>query len=132
MIVLDTHTLIGWIQGDGALSDAASQAIQHTLDQGELLLISAITSWEIALLVSSGQLKLSMNTEKWLSTIASIEGVKFVPVDNDIALQSVQLPGEFHNDPADRMIVALARYYSIPVVTKDEKIRHYQYVKSIW
>jgi len=53
-------------------------------------------------------------------------------VDNEVAIQSVRLPGDFHPDPADRMITALSRHYSAPLVTNDSKIQNYKYVKTIW
>ena len=53
-------------------------------------------------------------------------------IDNEIGYKSTLLPGEFHNDPADRMIVATARKFAIPLVTADQKIRAYQHVKTIW
>jgi len=52
--------------------------------------------------------------------------------DNEVAIQSVRLPSEFHPDPADRMIVALARRLSTALVTSDAKIRAYKHVKTIW
>ena len=73
-----------------------------------------------------------MDVGSWLATIAEIEAVRFIPVDIEIATKSVALPGEFHKDPADRMIVATARKFAVPLVTKDEKIRSYVHVKSIW
>jgi len=74
----------------------------------------------------------SMDVENWLATVQQIPGVKFAPVDVDISVKSVQLPGEFHRDPADRLIVATARKYAAPLVTKDPKIRAYAHVKTIW
>ncbi len=50
----------------------------------------------------------------------SIDAVQFVPIDNGVAVQSVQLPGDFHPGPADRMITALARHYSAMLVTSEE------------
>jgi PIN domain nuclease of toxin-antitoxin system len=73
-----------------------------------------------------------MDIDDWLDTVASIEGLTFVSVDTDVAVQSVRLPGAFHPDPADRLIVALARHYSVPLVTADTKIRDYRHVKTIW
>jgi PIN domain nuclease of toxin-antitoxin system len=58
--------------------------------------------------------------------------MKFLPVDNEIARLSVSLPGKFHSDPADRMIVATARFLGAPLVTKDAKIRKYRHVKTVW
>jgi PIN domain nuclease of toxin-antitoxin system len=53
-------------------------------------------------------------------------------LDAEVAIKSVDLPGDFHKDPADRMIVATARKLAVPLVTKDDKIRAYAHVKTIW
>lgn len=84
------------------------------------------------MLVERGRLVLSMDVGSWLSTVAQIDAVHFLPVDVEVATKSVDLPGDFHKDPADRMIVATARKLSVPLVTKDEKIRAYAHVKTIW
>jgi PIN domain nuclease of toxin-antitoxin system len=132
VIVLDTHTLIWWVNGDTQLSKKAHEAIEKELSEDGQLMVSAITAWEIAMLVSKGRLILTMDIDEWIKTVASIEGVTFVSIDTDLAIQSVRLPGEFHADPADRLIVALARHYSAPLVSADTKIIEYQHVKTIW
>jgi PIN domain nuclease of toxin-antitoxin system len=48
------------------------------------------------------------------------------------AISSTQLPGRFHKDPADRMIIALARRHGAPLVTADARIRAYPHVEAIW
>lgn len=131
MIVLDTHILVWWVTGDAALSKKAKSVIEREQDGGEII-VSAISAWEITMLVEKDRLVLSMDVSSWLATVAEIEGVKFLPVDVEIANKSVVLPGEFHKDPADRMIVATARKLAVPVVTKDEKIQSYPHVKTIW
>lgn len=131
MIVLDTHALVWWVTGDPALSKKAKAAIMREQDGGEII-VSSISAWEIAMLVEREKLLLSMDVNSWLATVAQIEGVRFAPVDVEIATKSVTLPGEFHKDPADRMIVATARKFAVPLVTKDEKIRAYAHVKTIW
>jgi PIN domain nuclease of toxin-antitoxin system len=73
-----------------------------------------------------------MDIDSWLSTVREIPRARFAPVDVDIAVKSVQLPGLFHKDPADRMIVATARKFAAPLVTKDLKMRAYAHVKTIW
>lgn len=120
------------MNGDDQLSQKAGKAIDNELAGDARVLVSAISAWEIAMLVSKGRLALTMDIDDWVETVASIEGVSFVPVDTDVAVQSVRLPGEFHPDPADRIIVALARHYSVPLVTADAKIREYRHVKTIW
>ena len=133
MIVLDTHALIWWVNGDSKLSARARKVIESEISvDGGKILISAITAWEIAMLVSKNRLVLTMDLNEWLDTVRSIDAVQFVPIDNEVAVQSVQLPGDFHPDPADRMITALARHYSAMLVTSDDKIRNYRHVKTIW
>ncbi len=91
-----------------------------------------MTAWEIAMLVDRGRLTLSMDVTAWLAVVEAIEAVRFVPIDNEIGVKSVELPGEFHRDPADRIIVATARKLGVPIVTADEKIRAYPHVRTIW
>lgn len=132
MIVLDTHALLWWVSGDTqSLSPTAARAIGHEM-QGGKVLVSSISAWEIAMLIAKGRIGLSMDIEQWLKTVAEIPSLSFVPIDNEIALKSVELPGEFHKDPADRMIVATARKFSAPLVTADEKIQAYAHVKTLW
>jgi PIN domain nuclease of toxin-antitoxin system len=131
MIVLDTHTLVWWVAGDPLLSKAAKAAISRVAEPGGII-VSAISTWEIALLVARGKLVLSMDVDAWLETIKAIEQIRFMPIDNEIATKSVLLPGQLHNDPADRMIIATARKLAAPLVTRDEKIRAYPHVKTIW
>ncbi len=132
MIVLDTHALIWWVNGDRKLSLRASKVICKILKDGGELLVSSITAWEIAMLVKKERLLLTMDISEWIATTAAIDGVRYVPIDNELALHSVDLPGEFHPDPADRMITALARRYNLPLVTADERIRNYKFVKTVW
>ena len=133
MIVLDTHALIWWVNGDDKLSKEAIKAIDKEMgDEKGQILISSISTWEIALLVEKKRLKLTLDIDEWIQTVTEIDKVKFVAVDNQLAIQSVRLPGDFHPDPADRMITALSRHFSAPLITSDQKIRNYQYVKTIW
>lgn len=132
MIVLDTHVLVWWVNGSESLSANASQAIKETLANDSEVLVSSISAWEIAMLITKGRLVLSMDVETWLGEVSRIDGVRFVPVNNEIGIESTALPGEFHKDPADRIIVATARKFAVPVVTADEKINQYAHVKTIW
>jgi PIN domain nuclease of toxin-antitoxin system len=132
LIVLDTHVLVWWLAGqDGFLSAAARQAIERERSGGEML-VSSISGWEIAMLVARKRLALSMDVAEWLANASEVEALTFVPVDNEIAVRSTQLPGEFHKDPADRIIVATSRKFGAPLVTADQKIRDYGYLQTVW
>lgn len=131
MIVLDTHALVWWFSGSSRLSNKAMQAIESGL-RGDGVVASSISAWEIAMLVAKGRLEFSIDISRWLELAGQTEGFRFIPIDNLLAVQSVTLPGEFHADPADRMIVALARQLGAPLITADDKIARYAHVKSIW
>ncbi len=131
MIVLDTHAWIWWVSSPEYLSETAKQTIDEAAT-GKNIFISSISAWEIAILVSRGRLKLTMNPADWVAASEALPFFDFVPVSNSIALKSVQLPGILHNDPADRIIIATAVSLGAVLVTKDEKIRNYPHVKTVW
>ncbi len=83
-------------------------------------------------LVHRGRLHLALDVSTWLARAETIPALVFVPVDTEIAVKSVELPGVFHKDPADRIIVATARKYAATIVTADAKIRAYPHVQTIW
>ncbi len=130
MIVLDTHTLVWWVSGQSDLSKNAKTTIEKERTKGEVI-VSSVSAWEIAMLVDRGRLVLTMEVGQWLATVTKIQGLGFMPVDTDIAVNAVAL-ADFHKDPADRMIVATARRLSASLVTKDEKIRAYRQIRTIW
>ncbi|SAK69047.1 twitching motility protein PilT [Caballeronia fortuita] len=131
MIVLDTHALLWWVEGRG-LSKPARAAIDREVQEEGEIVVSTMTAWEVMLLIKKGRLRLAMDVAGWFDRIGRIAGVRFAPIDRHIALASADLPGEFHSDPADRMIVATARSLSAPLVTKDRQIRSYEHVRTIW
>ncbi|MGV8921400.1 MAG: type II toxin-antitoxin system VapC family toxin, partial [Pseudomonas sp.] len=122
VIVLDTHSLIWWLNGDEHLSSPAQDAIDGALHAATPILVSAISAWEIAMLVERNRIALAMDLDEWLAAVESVEGVSIVPVTQQVAVHSARLPGEFHKDPADRMIVALARERNALLVTADQRI----------
>lgn len=131
MIVLDTHAWIWWISNPEKLGTTAASAIEQAIEKNSILL-SSISTWEITLLVAKGRLTLSIDVRDWVRKTESLPFIRFMPVDNTIALRSVDLPGTFHADPADRIIVATALSTGMPLVTKDEKIRACSFVQTIW
>jgi len=133
VIVVDTHVIVWW--ADGAF-DKLSKPAKKYLDRSEKtdggILVSAISAWEIAILVAKGRLILAMEVDDWLNHVETLPGVRILPIDRHTAVQSTGLPETFHQDPADRIIVATARRLNLPLVTADKRIRTYSYVKTIW
>ncbi len=129
MITLDTHALVCWLSGRKSLSRAAREAIEKELNGGEIL-ISAISALEVSDLVESGHLVLSMDTPSWLATVASIEGVRIVPVDAEIAFRAARLSPTLPSN--QRIIVATARTFGGSLVTQNSGVRALTHVETIW
>ncbi len=132
MIVLDTHILVWWVSNPKKLSKKAQEIIKSEIKKNVQLLVSSISVWEIYLLVKKGRLHLTIDVDTWLEKVESLPFVEFIPVDNRIAAKSVNLPGEFHDDPADRIVVATAKEKGAILLTSDKRIRKYPHVHSLW
>ena len=131
MILLDTHALIWWVSGDARLPESTAKLITQNLAENAVL-ISAISAWEVAQLVARDRLVLSRPVCDWLDLVQAINGVHFVPIDHRVAVESVNLPGDFHKDPADRFLVATARLLGATLLSCDDKIRAYAHVNTFW
>lgn len=92
--------------------------------------ISAISVWEVAKKVSIDKLTLSIPVRDWLVQATRKPFIEIIPLSVDIALESTILPGVFHKDPADQIIVASARQSNITILTTDRLILAYQHVKT--
>ena len=96
------------------------------------VMISSISVWEVALLVAKKRLILTLELNDWIAKSEMLPFFKVIPVDNSVAIKSVNLPQPLHTDPADRIIIATAISLGAPLVTKDEKILNYSHVQTIW
>jgi len=131
MILLDTHIWLWLLHDPSQLSDPARVAIDAEEPQNGLL-VSAISVWEVAVKSSIGKLTLPLPIDEWYKLAQTETGITIESLSPLDAIASTQLPGNFHKDPADRILVAIARRYGIPLVTCDAKILNYQYVQTIW
>ena len=109
MIILDTHIWIWWVDGDLELSQSCYDFISEHEADG--LGVCAISCWETAKLVELGRLPLPLPVGEWLAKALAYPGILLLPLLPDVAVESTQLPGTFHRDPADQIIVATARLY---------------------
>lgn len=124
--ILDTHTLIWFLNGDDKLSKRAREVIE---DQGNTKFISIASIWEIAIKISLDKFKFEQGFMKFLNLIDE-NGFEVLPISFEHALIVSTL--EFiHRDPFDRLILAQAISGNTTVITKDEQIRKYE-VKIVW
>ncbi|MBE9011381.1 type II toxin-antitoxin system VapC family toxin [Pseudanabaenaceae cyanobacterium LEGE 13415] len=131
MILLDTHTWLWWLHTPEQLSNRARNSITLNENQ-DAILVSTISVWEVAVKHSAGKLLLPLPINEWFALAKTRPGITIEPLNPLDTIESTQLPNEFHKDPADRILVAIARRYDIELVTCDHKILKYPYVKTIW
>ncbi len=129
MIILDTHIWIWLVDEHEKLSAYHAQIIAEHRSDG--LGVSAISCWEIAKLVEYGRLNLACDLETWMDAALDLPDIQLIELTPTIAIESTKLPGEFHRDPADQIIVATARTYSLDLLTVDDKILKYEHVHTL-
>lgn len=124
-LLLDTHVWLWYTEGvKGALSSTVIAEIDSARSE-HCLFVSAISVWEIGMLFAKGRITLSSPLNHWVSDSLTNANLRLQPLDADIALESTQLPGDPHGDPADRFLVATARVKNLRLVTHDLKIIDY-------
>lgn len=128
MILLDTHIWIWLTDEHEALSAYQAQVIEEHRSDG--LGVSAISCWEVAKLVEYGRLNLACDLETWMDAALDLPGIQLIELTPTIAIESTKLPGEFHRDPADQIIVATARIHRLNLLTMDDKILKYEHVHT--
>ena len=73
-----------------------------------------------------------MPVRQWVERATQAPFIELLPLSVDIALESAHLPGSFHKDPADQMIVATARMHSLVLISADQRLRTYPHVQTKW
>ncbi len=124
LVLLDTHAWVWLLNGSERLGPRAQKAIRGSLAE-QAVLVSAISPWEVAMLVSKGRLVLDRDVGEWVQAALSLPGIRLEPISPEIAVASTRLPGTIHSDPADRMIAATARHLGSTLITADQLLLDY-------
>jgi len=130
MLLLDTHTWWWSLSEPERLSKRALKVIKQV--KADQRAIASISIWEFAMMANRKKIELKITADQWLDYALKKTGLKVVELSPQIALESCNLPGKFHNDPADRIIVATARIHALELITKDKKILDYPHVQAVW
>ncbi len=115
----------------GKLSKKVRLLLANTKKYDEILL-SAISLWEFSKLLEKERIGISCNPEEWIVEALNMPKLRLVSLTPSIAFRSTTLPGPFHNDPADQIIVATARDENTTIITKDKLIQDYKHARSTW
>ena len=130
VIILDTHVWVWWVTGNPRLTAAQAAVIAHAY-RYRTVGISAVSCWEIAMLVYKGRLQLGADLLTWFREELDYPSVALLPLTPEIAVRAYHLPETFQPDPADRLIVATAIEHGCPLVTSDERIIEHRVVPTI-
>jgi len=124
-LLLDTHVALWLDSGDVRLAAATRSLIDGSWQAGGTIYLSAVTAWEVALLVDAGHIELDLPPEAWVERFLDRPGIEVVPLGYRAACRAYQLHGIEHRDPADRFLIATAIELACPLVTHDDRIERF-------
>ena len=124
ILLLDTHILWRYMEGDTTLPQTICQAINTAVREYRVY-VSAQSAWELGMLEAKGRLQFTNGAESWIRQAVALPGVHVKSVTMRIAYESTRLPGTIHGDPSDRVLIATARYMGWTLVTADDAILTY-------
>lgn len=125
-VLLDTCAVIWLANGDPMAPEALAAIERAARHQG--VFVSPVSAWEVGMLSRpkpgrEAVVRFLPDPQTWFARVMAAPGVKEARLTPRIAIAASHLPGEFHGDPGDRLIVATARELGMPVVTRDRAIR---------
>ncbi len=125
LVLLDTHIWIWLMNGSpNMLKEDAIKLIESLVPVSGIR-VSAISVWEVGMLESKERIRFPISCSDWIAQALNAPGLSLAPFSPDIAIESSRLPGEFHGDPADRIIVATARKLNTLLITHDKQMMTY-------
>lgn len=128
-LLLDTCALVWAVSEPEALSKAAIDILSA---ENTNACVSPISCAEIACAADRGRLVLDRHWKLWFRHFVERNDWQMVDIDLGVMEEAYSLPGSFHHDPADRILVATARVLACPLLTADRKILDYPHVDTIW
>jgi PIN domain nuclease of toxin-antitoxin system len=125
VILLDTHAAI-WFATDSSFLGKISRDLADQALTDERLIVSAISFWEVALLISKGRLQIGRSPSELRMRLLDA-GVTELPLTGPIAILAVQLEN-LHGDPADRFIAATSIIHGATLMTADAELLRWPHV----
>jgi PIN domain nuclease of toxin-antitoxin system len=124
VIILDTHVALWLTLGSDSLGKRSRRLTQQAAAEKELA-ISAVSFWEIALLITKRRLR-PPDTAKEMRRQILGAGATELPLTGEIAILAGELEG-LHADPADRFIAATAVVHDAMLVTADDRLLQWRH-----
>lgn len=118
--LLDTHIILWWMTDNKRLSKDALHLLSNP---DNVIFVSSISIWELAIKISLGKLDMSPQ----FFVLLEQESFKELPITHKHALGLIDLP-KIHRDPFDRMLIAQARVEKMTLITTDKDILRYDII----
>jgi PIN domain nuclease of toxin-antitoxin system len=126
-LLLDTHVWVWTQEAPQRLGPRTKRLVLGAEHENGICPISTL---EIARLVTAGEIELSISLADWIARSMDDLAAHTVVMNHEVAMEAYALPGSFHRDPADRVLVATARRDERTLVTADDRILAYPHVRT--
>ncbi len=124
-LLIDTHVWVWLLQArDDRVPISAERQLKAASQDGRLV-VSVMSVWEIAMLVTKGRLTVPVALDDWINNALRAPGLRLLELTPAIAVESTRLPGGAPKDPADRILLASARELGATFATADREILAY-------
>ena len=127
-LLLDTHV---WIWSQEEPERIGARARRRMVRADERLYVATISSLEIARLIHLRLLELDGALARWIKDSLEALQCSMLEMSNEVAIGAYRLPGNFHKDPADRILVATTRAHGLTLATADERILRYRSARTL-
>ncbi|HJP29637.1 MAG: type II toxin-antitoxin system VapC family toxin [Candidatus Latescibacteria bacterium] len=128
-VLLDTCCVIWAASEPDALSADATRLLGAPDTD---VSVSAISCAEVACLAERDRIELDRHWKAWFRRVMEVNAWRVIDIDLKVLEEAYSLPGDFHRDPADRIITATARLSGSTVLTADHRILDYPHVEARW
>lgn len=119
-VLLDTNALL-WLMDDSPQLGRRARALTESSAESDVVYVSAITFWEVAMLASKGRIQLFQPAQLWRRGVLE-RGIVEIPVSGEVAVLAVEMERPRHADPSDRIIAATALSSRATLITADSKL----------
>ncbi len=127
MIILDTHIWFWYINGS---FDRFPVPWTEQIRQADIVAVSAISCYEIALAYDKGRLEIDISVQEWLIDSLAPAGIQLLPLTPEITVRAINL-SPIHKDPFDRLIIATTLEYGAKLASIDSLFFRYAELKNI-
>jgi PIN domain nuclease of toxin-antitoxin system len=128
-VLLDTCAILWCVSDPSRLGPQSREILSRS---NTVIYYSAISAAEIACLSGRGRITLDRHWRLWFTYFTELNGWGALDISLDVLFEAYSLPEQFHQDPADRIIVATARCHDLVIVTADQRIIDYPHVATVF